>query len=425
MSATAFSATSAQALDERTITEAYVYMLGRALVIRQEHTDLEETGVDYNTIKYNPLGSADLVNPNFDVAYLEAWFAVDDQTPVVLEVPEVRGRYYTAQIMDEWGEVIANINERVFPTKPFGKFYLVNPGSRVATPADAGRIELHSSKAKMLARVELKGDPDGAVRLQLGFKVSVTGKPVIEPPVGLSIFDNKDLIGVEIFERAEAILASALDVAPNAAALQQMVRASAAKVASGKEGHAAVDKLLREKIIPEFKVFATTKAADYRNHWLGGGSSGNYGTNYRLRTMVSLMGIWGNTGEEVVYFGAFRDANEQPLDGSKSYLVHFPADGLPESVVNGYWSIILVSVPDYRVVPNQLERYNFNDQSPLQKEPDGSLKIGIGPKPVPGVPESNRLPSAEGRPFSLTLRCYVPKEVVQREWAPPPVRVAS
>ena len=98
-----FGETSAQALDEETITDTYVYLLGRALVTRQEHTDLEETGVAYNTIKYNPLGSADFVNPNFDVAYLEAWFAVDDKTPVVLEVPEIEGRYYTAQIMDEWG----------------------------------------------------------------------------------------------------------------------------------------------------------------------------------------------------------------------------------------------------------------------------------------------------------------------------------
>jgi len=230
---------------------------------------------------------------------------------------------------------------------------------------------------------------------------------------------------VEIFERAEAILASALDVAPNAARMQQQVRAVVAHVASGKDGHAAVDSLLRDKVIPEFKVFATTKAADYRNHWLGGGSSGNYGANYRLRTMVSLMGIWANTGEEAVYFGAFRDANERPLDGSNSYVIHFPADGLPDSVVNAYWSIILVSVPDYRVVPNALKRYNFNNQSALQNESDGSLKIAIGPRPVLGVPESNWLPSAEGKPFSLTFRTYVPKEVVQREWAPPPVRGAD
>lgn len=44
-----------------------MYLLGRALVIRQESTDMQEEGVDYNVIKYNPFGSADFVNPNLDV----------------------------------------------------------------------------------------------------------------------------------------------------------------------------------------------------------------------------------------------------------------------------------------------------------------------------------------------------------------------
>ena len=97
---------------------------------------------------------------------------MDDKTPVILEVSEVKGRYYTAQILDEWGEVIANINERTFPSKPFGRFALVKAGSNPKIPAGVGRIELHSSKAKMLGRVELKGDPEGAVRLQKQFRLT-------------------------------------------------------------------------------------------------------------------------------------------------------------------------------------------------------------------------------------------------------------
>jgi hypothetical protein len=33
--------------DEKTIAEAYTYLLSRMLVIRQELTDLKEPGVDY------------------------------------------------------------------------------------------------------------------------------------------------------------------------------------------------------------------------------------------------------------------------------------------------------------------------------------------------------------------------------------------
>jgi hypothetical protein len=100
--------------------------------------------------------------------------------------------------------------------------------------------------------------------------------------------------------------------------------------------------------------------------------------------------------------------------------MNFQPDRLPQSVVDAYWSVILVGVPDFRVVPNALKRYNFNNHSPLQKEKDGSLKIAVGPKPVGGVPETNWLPSAEGKPFSLTFRAYVPKEAAQTcEWTPP------
>jgi hypothetical protein len=168
--------------DDNTIADAYIYLLGRVLVIRQEVMDRGAAGFAYNTIKYNPIGEADWVNPNLDTAYIEAWFAVDHDTAVLFEVPEIKGRYYTAQLLDEWGEVIANINERMFPSKSFGKFALVYPNSTVKIPADAARIELHSSKAKLLGRVEIKGDKDEALKLQHGFKATVLGSPKINEP---------------------------------------------------------------------------------------------------------------------------------------------------------------------------------------------------------------------------------------------------
>jgi hypothetical protein len=425
MAASAFAQTPPAKPDEKTLSEAYTYLLGRALVIRQEHMDRRGDGFAYNAIKYNPLGSADFVNPNFDVAYFEAWFAVDDRTPVLLEIPEIKSRYYTAQILDEWGEVIANINERTFPSKPYGKFALVKPGFMGTIPIDAGRIELHSSKAKMLGRVEIKGDPEGAVRLQRQFRAAALGTPLISPPPAITMFDNANLVGAEIFDEVDVRLSSALDVAPNAAEMQQKVRAVAAYVASGKEARAEIDGQLRG-IISQFKQDALTKTAPYRNHWLCGNIGGNYGANYRQRTTANYAGIWANSPGEAIYFIGSRDANEQPLNGSDSYVMHFPAGKLPDSVVDAYWSVILVGVPDYRVVPNDSKRYNFNNHSRLQKEADGSLKIAIGPKPNSNVPESNWLPSAAGKPFSLTFRTYVPREAAQKcEWTPPPLEKVS
>ena len=88
------------------------------------------------------------------------------------------------------------------------------------------------------------------------------------------------------------------------------------------------------------------------------------------------------------------------------------------------WGEVIVNI--YRVVANPLNRFNFNNYSALKKEPDGSLKIAMGPKPVAGVPEFNWLPSAMGKPFSLTFRTYVPKDMVKRgEWQPAPVTLVN
>ena len=40
--------------DPQSIADAYVYLLGRMLVIRQEHIDLDQVGADYNVLTYDP-----------------------------------------------------------------------------------------------------------------------------------------------------------------------------------------------------------------------------------------------------------------------------------------------------------------------------------------------------------------------------------
>ena len=409
-------------IDTQTLTDAYVYLLGRAIAIRQEQTDLKEPGIDYNVIKYNPAGSADFVNPNLDVAYLEAWIAVDDQTPVVLEVPKVTGRYYTAQILNEWGEVITNINERNYPAHPFGKFAFVAPGSQAKVPADVVRIELHSRKAKLLGRVELKTDPAGAMALQKQFKLSPLGKPVIQPAAPMPPFGNKELIGVELFDNVDAVLASALDVSPVAAQMQAKVR-DVAKQAKDPKIRSTLDRVIKKEVVPKFLKYAVTKSGVFQNNWLATLGTGHYGADYWKRSSANLVGLWANTNDEVIYFVATMDASGKPLNGSNDYILEFSAANRPDAVVNAYWSVILVDVPDYRVVKNPLNRFNFNSDSGLKSGPDGSLKILIASRPNSTVPESNWLPSAPGKGFSLTLRTYVPKDLVKRgEWFPPAIQ---
>jgi hypothetical protein len=402
--------------------DAYVYLLGRALVARQEAIDIGTDGIEYNKIHYNKLGSADFPNPNLDVAYLEAWIAVDDKTAALLEIPKIEGRYYTAQICDEWGEVIVNINERTFPDHPCGKYALVAPGSTAEIPAGVPRIELHSRKAKMLARVELRDDVEGAVRLQRQFKLSTLGEPKSEPAVRLAAFDMGNLIGIELFDAADALLDSARDVSPVAKKLRVQVESVAAYAATGPEKRGEIDGILRENVIPRFLKYAVTEAGSFKNNWLGTLTIGNYGEKYWVRTSANLVGIWANASDEVIYFVSTRDAEGRPLDGSNKYLLDFGPVGDPAEQVNAYWSVILVDLSDYRVVPNRLNRFNFNTYSKLDRS-GGSLRLHVSAKPDPDQPESNWLPAQQGKPFSLTFRTYVPRDTVKRgEWFPPALK---
>jgi hypothetical protein len=192
------------------VTEAWVYLFGRYLVIRQERIDLSEDGIDYNVLKHNPAvvvgtdaGAAPtFVNPNLDVVYSEAWIAVDASTPAILEIPAVpAGRYYTAQIVDEWAEITHNINERNFPDHPHGRYAICLAGSSPQIPEGCLRVDIPSSKAKLLTRVQLGDDVEGAVALQHRFSLSSTGSPDVTRPVPLPAFDNAHLPGGWVFEQ--------------------------------------------------------------------------------------------------------------------------------------------------------------------------------------------------------------------------------
>jgi hypothetical protein len=398
-------------LTEQDVVDAYIYVLARYLVIRQERIDIAEEGVDYNVIKFNELGKAEFVNPNLDVAYLEAWFAIDERTPVILEIPAVMGRYYTAQIVDEWADVLCNVNERTFPTRPHGRFALCLKGSHPTLPDGAQRIDLPSKKA-------------GALALQHAFRIVPAGKPTIEPAVEVPLFTNAAPITVDAF--AQPMLAQVLDSAPDAMALSPGMRARAEAIADYVTKDAAhrtaIDTVIKQKALPALVAFIRSYG-DKRGGWIATtGKPTGFGEDYWFRTAANYAGIWWNNNQEVVYFIGEKDASGVPLNGDSPYRLHFAEADLPQRHVNAYWSLTLMSLPDYRVVPNGLERYSFNNLSQFAYEPDGSLDLYLSAERPSQAPESNWLPSPAGKPFTLNMRLYVPKpEVLSGAYYVPPI----
>ena len=418
------SATSPIIPTDEQVVDAYLYLFGRLLVARQEKYDIEVEKVGWNRIKYNPVGSAEFVNPNLDVAYLEAWIGVDADHAVTLNVPEISGRYYTVQIMDVWGEVIANVNERNFPDHPFGAVAFRLAGTTPIVRDDALVIDLPGPKAKILARVELKDTLDEAVALQKQFTIDAPDGIRIAPTPAIPEFTNAQLPGVDAFRLGPALLATAPDAMPTAPAHAASVAAVAEYVASGDDAAAAVDEIIATKAWPAF-LAGTKGFGTQRNGWSVAFAAGRFGDDILARDIVNYGGLWANVIEEAIYYVGQLGSDEQLLNGDNTYEIRF-ASGEPDSMVHAFWSLTLYSVPDYRVVPNPIDRYDINSEARLATNDDGTTSIWLAPTQPAGAPAANWLPTPAGQGFSLNLRLYVAREPARHgDWFPPAITLAG
>ena len=121
--------------------------------------------------------------------------AVDDKTCTLIELPEIKGRYYTVQALNGWGEVTANVNERTHPKHPFGKFAFCIKDTKATLPKGTLRINLPSKKSRILMRIELGANPAEAIALQKKTTMKATGSPQIDPAVAKPDFPNQQAPG--------------------------------------------------------------------------------------------------------------------------------------------------------------------------------------------------------------------------------------
>lgn len=411
------------AYTDQEITEAYIYLLGRLMVTRQQQLDFEE-GFKWNELIHREPGAVDWPNPNLDVAYSEAWIAVDDASCTIVTVPEVEGRYFTVQILNGWGETLANINERVFPEKPHGDFAVCLNHAEVELPDGiTSRIDLPVKHARILARVALGEDWDEAIELQHRFKLAATGSPELPAIPKTPVFELEDLPGVEAFEAAEAALDSEPDINPGLEPLQEKTRAIAQEVQDAAERE-RVDEIIRDKAFAEIaKAGQIIGHGTVGNGWVRPGMVGEYGVDYLARTLANYRGLWANIKPEVLYYRGSVDEAGTGLIGDNIYKLTFPADALPARFANYFWSVIAVDSKRFHVLPNPQKRYLLNPESDPEYGSDGSLTLYFAAEKPADAPDGNWLPTPRGQEYRLTLRFYGPIDGVANGTYYPPALV--
>jgi len=408
-------------LSDKEIGDAWIYLFTRLLVLRQQQLDFQE-GFEWNELIHRKPGSVDWPNPNLDVAYSEAWVAVDESSCTIVTVPKIAGRYYTVQFLNGWDETLANINERVFPHKPDGDFAVCLRGAKVTIPSNAKRIDLPVKYSRVLLRVALGDNADEAVRLQHQFAFHATGSPKLPQIPQTPIFDLEKLPGVEAFDFADVALDSEPDINPGLEQLAANARAIGVAIKNPSERERAARAVHKHGYGDFAKFGSPIGHGVIANGWARPAVVGNYNTDFLARTLITYGGIWANIMPEVLYYRASTDGAGNRLTGDHSYTLTFPKEQLPEAFAKYFWSVIAVDTTHFRVLPNAKGRYLLNRQTNPQYSPDGSLTLYFADEKPADAPDGNWLPTPKGSIYRLTFRFYGPIDgVANGTYFPPPL----
>jgi hypothetical protein len=371
-----------------------------------------------------------VVSPNNDTLYSSAWLDLKSE-PIILHVPDTRGRYYVFQVMDFYTNNIASIGKRTTSTKE-GNFAFVGPGWKGTLPEGVQRLDSPTRAVWLLGRTLVDGPKDLPAVHALQKQYTLTplrnwnkqkpDEPSVEkdapPPFDLSNPLN-------YFQMLNHALHENPPPAREAALMSVFGRIGVGpdKVFRPKELDAATAKGLERAIKVGEQMIAASQQLRTRSdgwYWPLGGI-GKYGDNYPLRAEVARTALASLSPEDAIYISGVADDRGELLDGQRRYVLRFEKGQLPP--VEVFWSLTMYRLPQRLLVENPLKRYSIGDRTQgLRYNPDGSLELFIQHESPGKEKESNWLPAPPGE-FNLILRTYVPKKaLLDGTWKLPAIK---
>lgn len=396
--------------------------------------------------QYPTAAFRDVTAPNADTLYTTAWIDVGKE-PWILSIPDMADRYFLFPMLDGWTDVFQVPGKRTTGTGA-QTYAITGPGWKGTLPAGVTQYASPTAMVWILGRIYCTGTPEdyAAVhaaqdKVQL-VPLSAWGKPytppagVVDPTIDMktAVRDQVNaLSGVAYF----TLLAQLLKTNPPAAADAPMVAHLAALgIVPGKDfdaskldpeivkGIDAAPKPAQDAIMRWLKEGMLTGALTMEDGWFFTTKTGEYGTAYRQRALITAIGLGANRPQDAVYPMSKGPDILQTYSGAKRYVMHFDKGQLPP--VNGFWSLTMYDA-DYFFVDNPLNRYTVSERNALKPNADGSVDLYIQNASPGADKESNWLPAPKGD-FILMLRMYWPKEekpsILDGSWKIPRVHEA-
>ena len=395
-----------------------------------------------NTLHHAPRPSTgedrDVVTPANDLLYTMAWVYLGDG-PMLLTVPSPArhpGRYFVLPLYDAYTENFENLGPRT--CKPEGEVVvLVGPDGTVPESLQGHRVVRCPTNLVWLIGRILAGDESdwpAARALQSEIRLAPAPGTVLQgPPAALAnwvgepvdamaaAFENEEP-AAQVAPRFFANLCHVLAEAPGRVEDRGLVAwfAQAGLLPDAGFEWESLEEPLREGLIEGFADGVMAVAAVGRNRrpkpWTMTPSTGRYGSEFLGRARTAYLGLGALATSEAVYAVSHYDASQEPLDGSRRYVMRFEADDMPPA--DAFWSVTLYD-SDRFLYPNEIRRHAVGDRTPgLQRAADGSLTLELNhARPAD---TANWLPAPAGR-FYLILRMYYPRDGVQ-SWRIPELR---
>jgi hypothetical protein len=377
-----------------------------------------------------------VVAPNVDTTYTVAQLNLA-AGPLVIDVPDTRGRYYVLQLLDAYSNTFRYVGRRTTGTGA-GSYALVPPAFSGALPPGVRRITSPTPLVWLLGRTLVQGAADlpSVTELMRGYRVTPLAEwsaGAREPPLVLPAFppNQTRLVlpkGLAFFDALGAYLAANPPPARDACALRVFARAG---IGAGRTPSSASDGAVRralgraaamaERLVSRAVARANVYSRKRNNGWLVPlGYVGDYGRNYLGRAVIAKFALGANTPEETIYPSALTDSRGRPLSGHRRYTLRFPPGELPP--VGAFWSLTMYDRSGY-LNPNAIGRYAIGDRTRgLRRGSDNSLTLYVQRRAPGGRRRANWLPAPRGR-FRLIMRLYEPRRRASSgDWRPPPVR---
>ena len=277
-----------------------------------------------------------VVRPNVDTLYSTAWLDLRAE-PVVMTVPPSGGRYYMVQCMDAWTNVFAAPGIRTLGNKG-ARYAIVGPDWHGPLPTDLEVVRAPTPMVWVLGRVYVRDAADlSAART---FQRQLDLRPVSR--VGDAAFQG-------VYPRprppgaARRIMRELLHELTAEAFFERFTRLTVANPPSPADPRFAAEVLAPLGIAPG-RPASWASLDEPRRSALAGGlervlrtledrrqldeqrpvtptgwssmaaklAQGTYGTSYRIRAAVAVIGLGANLRADAIYMNANIDANRQP-----------------------------------------------------------------------------------------------------------------